>query len=314
MVEPPSSIAGLLIIFVAAIFLSPTDIRTDEILFLKVDNLTNMLRVTAPVAIIALGMTLVILTAGIDLSVGSTLALSSVVAAIGLSEWGFSVPVVIGIAMLAGGAVGLLNGSLIALLKVQPFVITLASMIGIRGLTRWLSKNENIGLRNAGEEATRFFNIFSQKSVMIGLFAILAMLFAFGLWGTVFGRYVRALGDNMKASVYAGLPIKRVQIAVYTITGLLAGLAGLLTCARTTTGNPNDGIAAELDVIAVVVIGGTSLAGGRGSIIGTVIGALIIAILTNILGLRNVDANEQLMLKAVIIVLAVVVQHRRATN
>lgn len=308
------SVAGLLIIFVAAIILSPTDIRSDEILFLKVDNLTNMLRVTAPVAIIALGMTLVILTAGIDLSVGSTLALSSVVAAIGLSEWGFNVPVAICIAMLAGGAVGLLNGSLIALLKVQPFVITLASMIGIRGLTRWLSQNENIGLRNAGEEATRFFTVFSQKSVMIGLFAILAMLFAIGLWGTVFGRYVRALGDNMKASVYAGLPIKRVQIAVYTITGLLAGLAGLLTCARTTTGNPNDGIAAELDVIAVVVIGGTSLAGGRGSIIGTVIGALIIAILTNILGLRNVDANEQLILKAVIIVLAVVVQHRRATN
>ena len=149
---------------------------------------------------------------------------------------------------------------------------------------------------------------------MIGLFAVLAVLFALLLSGTVFGRYVRALGDNPKASVYAGLPIKRVQIAVYTLTGLLAGLAGVLTCARTTTGNPNDGIAAELDVIAVVVIGGTSLAGGRGSIVGTVIGALIIAILVNILGLRNVGANEQLMLKAIIIVLAVVVQHQRPTS
>lgn len=308
------SIAALLIIFLTAIVLSPTDLRTDEILFLKADNLTNMLRVTAPVAIIALGMTLVILTAGIDLSVGSTLALCSVSAAVGLSEWNLSIPVVICMAMLAGGLVGFLNGSLIAMLKVQPFVITLASMIGIRGFTRWLSHNENVGLRNAGEEATRFFNTFSQKSVMIGLFAVLAIFFSLILWGTVFGRYVRALGDNFKASVYAGLPIKRVQIAVYTITGLLAGLAGLLTCARTTTGNPNDGIAAELDVIAVVVIGGTSLAGGRGSIIGTVIGALIIAILSNILGLRNVDANEQLMLKAVIIVLAVAVQHRQTTT
>ncbi len=308
------SIAALLVIFLTAIVLSPTDLRTDEILFLKADNLTNMLRVTAPVAIIALGMTLVILTAGIDLSVGSTLALCSVFAAVGLSEWNLSIPIVICMAMLVGGLVGFLNGSLIAMLKVQPFVITLASMIGIRGFTRWLSHNENVGLRNAGEEATRFFNTFSQKSVMIGLFAILAICFSLILWGTVFGRYVRALGDNFKASVYAGLPIKRVQIAVYTITGLLAGLAGLLTCARTTTGNPNDGIAAELDVIAVVVIGGTSLAGGRGSIIGTVIGALIIAILSNILGLRNVDANEQLMLKAVIIVLAVAVQHRQATT
>jgi ribose transport system permease protein len=308
------SLAGLVVIFIAAVLLSPTDMRTGEVLFLMSDNLTNMLRVTTPVAIIALGMTLVILTAGIDLSVGSTLALASVIMALGLAEWNLSIPVVLCLALLAGGAVGLLNGTLIALLRVQPFVITLASMIGIRGLARWLSKNENIGLRTAGDQATRFFETFSQKSVMIGLFVGLAILFALLLWGTVFGRYVRALGDNLKASVYAGLPIKRVQIAVYTITGLLAGLAGILTCARTTTGNPNDGIAAELDVIAVVVIGGTSLAGGRGSIIGTVIGALIIAILTNILGLRNVDANQQLMLKAVIIVLAVALQHRRATG
>ncbi len=130
----------------------------------------------------------------------------------------------------------------------------------------------------------------------------------------MFGRYVRALGDNPTASLYAGLPIKRVQLAVYAITGLLAGLAGVLTAARTTTGNPNDGIAAELDVIAVVVMGGTSLAGGRGSIAGTVIGALIICILANILGLRNVDANTQLMLKAGIIVLAVVLQQRRTAR
>ncbi|MCA9232134.1 MAG: ABC transporter permease [Planctomycetales bacterium] len=308
------SSAGLLVIFVAAILLSPTDLRTDEVLFLKADNLTNMLRVSAPVAIIALGMTLVILTGGIDLSVGSTLAFCSVVAALGLSEWNLGIFAAILLAILAGGAVGLLNGSLIAWLKVQPFVITLASMIGVRGLTRWLSNNQNIQLRTAGEVAVRFFEFFSQKTVMIGLFVLLAAVFALLLSGTVFGRYVRALGDNAKASVYAGLPIKRVQIAVYTLTGLLAGLAGVLTCARTTTGNPNDGIAAELDVIAVVVIGGTSLAGGRGSIVGTVIGALIIAILVNILGLRNVGANEQLMLKAVIIVVAVVMQHQRTSS
>lgn len=308
------SVAGLLVIFVAAILLSPSDLRTDEALFLKLDNLTNMLRVTSPVAIVALGMTLVILTAGIDLSVGSTLAFSSVFVALALSEWGLGIPAAILLAVLAGGLVGLVNGSLIALLKVQPFVITLASMIGIRGLTRWLSDNQNVQLRNAGDSAIRFFEFFSQKSVMIGVFVVLAGLFAFLLSSTVFGRYVRALGDNPKASLYAGLPTKRIQVAVYTLTGLLAGLAGVLTCARTTTGNPNDGIAAELDVIAVVVIGGTSLAGGRGSIIGTVIGALILAILVNILGLRNVGANEQLMLKAIIIVLAVVIQKQRSSN
>lgn len=308
------SASGLLIIFVLAILLSPTDIRSGDILFLKGDNLTNMLRVTAPVAIIALGMTLVILTAGIDLSVGSILALSSVLTAVGLAQWNLPMSVALGFAILAGGVVGFFNGMLIATLRVQPFVITLASMIGIRGVTRSLSNNENIGLRTAGEQAVWFVESFSQKPVMIGMFVVLATLFSLILWGTVFGRYVRALGDNPKAAAYAGLPIKRVQIAVYTLTGLLAGLAGVLTCARTTTGNPNDGIASELDVIAVVVIGGTSLAGGRGSIIGTVIGALIIAVLTNLLGLRNVDANSQLMLKAIIIVLAVVVQHRRVQN
>ena len=144
------SIAGLLIIFLAAVALSPKDLRTGDTLFLLTDNLTNMLRVTAPVAIIALGMTLVILTAGIDLSVGSTLAFSSVVVALALSEWGFGIPAALLLAIFAGGVVGLLNGSLIALLKVQPFVITLASMIGIRGLTRWLSNNQNIQLRSTG--------------------------------------------------------------------------------------------------------------------------------------------------------------------
>lgn len=308
------SLGVLLAIFIIAAVFSPRDLRSGQPLFLQPDNLTNMLRVTAPVALVALGMTLVILTAGIDLSVGSTLGLAAVVAALALAHWHLGVAASIALAVAAGGLVGLLNGSLVSLLRVQPFIITLASMIGVRGLTRSLCNNENIGLRTAGDEAVRFVETFAQKPVMIGLFIIFALVAAALLRSTVFGRYVRALGDNPTASLYAGLPIKRVQLAVYAITGLLAGLAGVLTAARTTTGNPNDGIAAELDVIAVVVMGGTSLAGGRGSIAGTVIGALIICILANILGLRNVDANTQLMLKAGIIVLAVVLQQRRTAR
>ena len=304
------SFAVLAFIFVVAVVVSPRDIRGNN-LFLNPENLTNMLRAITPVAIIALGMTLVILTAGIDLSVGATLALSATVTALGFAQWQYPLPVVIALALLAGLAVGIMNGTLIAWLRVQPFVITLASMIGIRGLTRMLSDNENIGLRTVGESAAYFVDTFSQKSVMIGIFLGLAVIFGALLSRTVFGRYTRALGDNPQAALYAGLPIKTVTIAVYALTGLLAGIAGVLNAARTSTGNPNDGIAMELDVIAVVVIGGTSLAGGRGTIIGTVIGALIIGILTNILGLRNVDANGQLMLKAVIIVLAVVLQQGR---
>mgnify|MGYP002623040312 CR=1 FL=1 len=304
------SFAVLAFIFVVAVVVSPLDIRGNN-LFLNPENLTNMLRAITPVAIIALGMTLVILTAGIDLSVGATLALSATVTALGFSQWQYPLPMVIALALLAGLAVGVMNGTLIAWLRVQPFVITLASMIGIRGLTRMLSDNENIGLRTVGESAAYFVDTFSQKSVMIGIFLGLAVIFGALLSRTVFGRYTRALGDNPQAALYAGLPIKTVTIAVYALTGLLAGIAGVLNAARTSTGNPNDGIAMELDVIAVVVIGGTSLAGGRGTIIGTVIGALIVGILTNILGLRNVDANGQLMLKAVIIVLAVVLQQGR---
>ncbi len=299
-------------VFIIAAMVSPRDLRSGRPLFLQPDNLTNMLRVTAPVGIIGLGMTLVILTAGIDLSVGSTLGLSAVVSALALAQWHLGMGASVALAVAAGGLVGLMNGTLVAWLRVQPFVITLASMIGVRGLTRSLCGNENIGLRAAGGEAARFADTLSQKPFMIGLFLLLAAAAGALLRGTVFGRYVRALGDNPLASAYAGLPVKRVRIAVYSITGLCAGLAGVLTAARTTTGNPNDGIAAELDVIAVVVIGGTALSGGRGSIGGTVVGALIVAILANILGLRNVDANTQLMLKAGIIVLAVVLQQRRS--
>ena len=304
------SIAVLATIFVAAVLISPRSMRGD-ILFLNPDNLTNMLRMIAPVAIIALGMTLVILTAGIDLSVGSTLALSATVTALGFAQWQLPTPLVIAVAVLAGLAVGTMNGTLIAFLRVQPFVITLASMIGIRGFTRLLSDNENIGLRTVGQAAADFVDTFSQKPVMIGAFLGLSVIFGVLLSRTVFGRYVRALGDNPRAALYAGLPIKTVTIAVYALVGLLAGFAGVLNAARTSTGNPNDGIAMELDVIAVVVIGGTSLAGGRGTIVGTLIGALIVGILTNILGLCNVDANWQLMLKAAIIIVAVVLQKGR---
>ena len=305
------SLAVLAFIFVGAVVISPRGELRGDNLFLNPENLTNMLRAITPVAIIALGMTLVILTAGIDLSVGATLALSATVTALGFAQWQYPLPVVITLALLAGLAVGIMNGALIAALRVQPFVITLAAMIGVRGLTRMLSDNENIGLRTVGENAAYFVDSFSQKPVMIGVFLGLAVIFGALLSRTVFGRYTRALGDNPQAALYAGLPIKTVTIAVYALTGLLAGVAGVLNAARTSTGNPNDGIAMELDVIAVVVIGGTSLAGGRGTIIGTVIGALIVGILTNILGLRNVDANAQLMLKAVIIVLAVVLQQGR---
>jgi ribose/xylose/arabinose/galactoside ABC-type transport system permease subunit len=127
----------------------------------------------------------------------------------------------------------------------------------------------------------------------------------------VFGRYVRAVGDNERAALYAGLPVRRTKIWVYTLSGALAGLAGVLYAAENHQGNPNAGVAYELDAIAAAVIGGTALSGGRGSIFGTVLGTLIMGVLTNMLRLNNVDSNVEMMIKAVIILLAVVVQRER---
>ena len=313
---------GLLVlvgIFVLAVLISPHSFSGESI-FLTAGNLTDTLRVVAPVGIMALAMTFVILTAGIDLSVGSTVALSGVVVALLLTRWdsGLSptghASVAVVAALAAGSLVGALNGSLVALMEIQPFIITLASMIGVRGFSLWLSGNERIGLGVGHDVAGEFGEVLSGKGLMIGAFAVSAAVFAIILHRTVFGRYVRAIGDNALAARYSGLPVRRVQLAVYTLSGLAAAIAGVLLAARTTTGDPNAGIAMELDVIAVVVIGGTSLAGGKGTIGGTVVGTLIIGILTNILGLRNVDSNQQLMIKAFIIICAVALQRKSKSS
>jgi ribose/xylose/arabinose/galactoside ABC-type transport system permease subunit len=285
-----------------------------EIIFLSAGNLTDALRSVTPVGIAALAMTLVIISGGIDLSVGSIVALAGVISARLLVDWhgapNAQIQIFVAVSVTLGSCllVGLLNGILTSCLSIQPFVITLASMIGIRGLALWLSNNERIGLGIGQDAAGRFGALLSSKGTMILVFALLLLAFLAILNRTVFGRYLRALGDNASAARHAGLPVKGVQIAVYGLSGLMAGIAGLLIAARTTTGDPNAGIAMELDTIAVVVIGGASLAGGRGGILGTLNGTLIVGMVANILGLRNVDFNLQLVLKACIIVLAVALQ------
>ncbi|MCC7374174.1 MAG: ABC transporter permease [Verrucomicrobiales bacterium] len=290
--------------------------RTSQggIIFLSGGNLTDALRAVTPVGIAALAMTLVIVSGGIDLSVGSIVALAGVVSARLLVHWQDApdpptqIVVAIGTTLVVCLLVGLVNGVLTSCLSIQPFVITLASMIGIRGLALWLSNNERIGLGVGQDAAGQFGTLLSSKGTMLLVFAALLLVFLAILNRTVFGRYLRALGDNASAARHAGLPVRKIQIAVYGLSGLMAGVAGLLIAARTTTGDPNAGVAMELDTIAVVVIGGASLAGGRGGILGTLNGTLIVGMVTNILGLRNVDFNLQLVLKACIIVLAVALQ------
>ena len=300
-----ASLAG--IVFLAAIF-TPTRI------FLDPGNLTDILRQVAVTGIIALAMTFVILTAGIDLSVGSTLALATSIVAMGVTRSGGSILWAICAAVAASALVGAVNGACVAWLKIQPFVVTLATMIGIRGLAKWLTGNANIDIGFGQDTAARFAEMLRTKPVVIGTWAVLAVIFWLLLERTVFGRHVKAVGDNETAARYAGLPVRAVKIWVYTLAGALAGVGGVLYAAENHQGNPNAGVAYELDAIAAVVIGGTRLAGGSGSIIGTIVGTLTIGVLTNMLRLNNVDSNVEMMLKAVIILLAVAVQRRERST
>lgn len=295
---------------------SPTTFAGSNIFF-QLGNLTDILRQISLIGILSLSMTFVILTGGIDLSVGSLLAFASSSVAIGLTQHWIGTSVLVHMSLAIASAVlltmmlGALNGLMVAKLNVQPFVVTLASMIGVRGLAKWMSNNENIDIGFGTDAASRFAAIFRLKSVVIVTYGLLAAIFGLVLVRTVFGRYVRAVGDNEKAALYTGLPIRTVKLWVYALSGLLSGYAGVLYAAANHQGNPNAGNAYELDAIAAVVIGGTPLTGGRGSIPGTVIGTLIMGVLTNMLRLNNVDSNAEMMIKAVIIVLAVVVQRER---
>jgi ribose transport system permease protein len=307
------ALAGIVIL---AIAISPTAADGSRI-FLDAGNLTDILRQISLIGIISLAMTFVILTAGIDLSVGSVLALATTLAAMLLTRaWPTAsypshIARAIAVVLAISAAAGALNGVVIATLRMQPFIVTLASMIGIRGLAKWLSSNENIDIGFGRDVAAEFAAVFRQKWVVIGSYVAAAAVFWVLLARTVFGRHVRAIGDNERAAEYAGLPIRRTKIWVYTLAGLLSGFAGVLYAAENHQGNPNAGVAYELDAIAAVVIGGTRLAGGKGSISGTIIGVLIMGILTNMLRLKNVDSNVEMMIKAVIIVLAVAVQRER---
>jgi ribose transport system permease protein len=307
------TLSALIAIVVLAVVTSPRAFD-GSVIFLQLGNLTDILRQVSLIGILSTAMTFVIMTAGIDLGVGSVLALSSTITAMVLTRtWqngpvGASIASAIAIAVGVCALTGTLNGVLVANLRIQPFIVTLASMIGIRGLAKWLTSNENIDIGFGQDLASRFAIIFRQKWIVIASYAVLAGAFGILLAKTVFGRYVRAVGDNERAALYTGLPVKRTKVWVYTISGALAGFAGVLYAAENHQGNPNAGVAYELDAIAAAVIGGTRLAGGTGSIFGTVLGTLIMGVLTNMLRLNNVDSNVEMMIKAVIILLAVVLQ------
>lgn len=277
--------------------------------FLTVGNIFNVLRQVSINALIGFGMTFVILTGGIDLSVGSIIALSSAFAA-GMMASGTNSWLAIGVGVLSGTLMGTINGVVIARGKVAPFIATLATMTIFRGLTLVYTQGKPItGLPDA-------FGMIGRGYLLEIPMPVIWMLVAFGalyvlLKYTSFGRHVFALGGNEEATRLSGINTSRVKVLVYSISGLLASISGIILTSRLNSAQPTAGTSYELDAIAAVVLGGTSLAGGKGWIVGTLIGAMIIGILDNGLNLMNVSSFYQLVVKGGVILLAVLLDRSK---
>ncbi|RKL67293.1 ribose ABC transporter permease [Salipaludibacillus neizhouensis] len=274
-------------------------------------NIMNILKQSSITAILAAGMTVVILTGGIDLSVGSILALSGVVSVM-LSNAGVPVPVAMAAGVAVGYAAGAINGYFTAVPKLPAFIVTLGSMTYVRGLAYVITGgypvvliSENFKFIGAGY----FLGVPTPVYVMTIVYIIMFIVLKY----TLFGRHIYAVGGNEEASRLTGIKVERTLIHAYSISGLLAGLAGVVMASRLYSGQPMVGVASELDAIAAVILGGTSFVGGRGRIQGTIIGVFIIAVLTNGMTLLNVDYYWQQVVMGVVIILAVLLDRIRRT-
>ncbi len=310
------SIIGFILLFIIACFVCVKDGRNN---FLAVNNLMNVLRAVSENGIIAIGMTMVILLGGVDLSVGAVIALVGTGAATMMMQWHWGFLLTVLLSLLIGAAFGFFNGTVITRMRMQPFLVTLASMNIARGLARMWSNGSGVPLSytpgNAPVEfsylAERLFGVVPVPAI---IFIVLTAIFAWVLKFTRFGRQVYATGGNKRAAHLAGINVKRITLAVFMLSAMLAAVAGMIHAAQTTQGGPNDGMGYELNAIAAVCIGGTSLAGGKGTVFGTCIGALILGLLDNIMGLNAVDSNIQLIVKGLIVIMAVFMQAGKPTD
>jgi ribose/xylose/arabinose/galactoside ABC-type transport system permease subunit len=241
-------------------------------------NLMTMARQTVVVAIGAVGMTFVIMLGGIDLSIGSAVALSTVVVARVLRA-DASILLAIAAGLAVPGLAGLCNGALVAGLRIPPFIVTLGTMSLLRGAAKGLAGEQKIDADPRGLDGWMLPSVAGFLPIGVWLALAVAGIAAVALEYTVFGRHVVAIGSNEQTARLCGVPVAAVRIAVYTLAGALAGLAGLLEFATLTVGDPTDSIGLELEVIAAVVIGGASLSGGQGSIIGAMVGALLMTVI-----------------------------------
>lgn len=276
--------------------------------FLTANNLLNLLLQVTSNALIAFGMTFVILTGGIDLSVGSILALSSALTA-GLLGSGMPVTLAILISLILGCILGMMNGLLISYGKLAPFIVTLATMTIFRGATLVYTNGNPI---TKGLSDTFLFQFLGQGYIVGIPFPVIIMFIVFIvlyvlLHKTAFGKSVYAIGGNEKAAYISGVKLNKVKIIIYSISGMMASISGLIITSRLSSAQPTAGASYEMDAIAAVVLGGTSLSGGKGRILGTLIAALIIGVLNNGLNIIGVSAFWQQVVKGVVILIAVLI-------
>lgn len=313
---------GVLIAFVLLLIIN---IATRGGNFLQIENLRNLVSQNATVGLIAIGMTFVIITGGIDLAVGSLVAMCGAVVILTLNKMGVSAPAmaisVAGLAAIGVGALmGLFNGVIIAYARVAPFIVTLAGLAGFRSLALVLGQGGEIrstvpefqtfgfgGLAIPGVKNAAGAPVLLYWSAII--FIVVALLAGFLLNRTRFGRYVIAVGANERAAHYSAIDTRKVKVWVYTILGALVGLSAFLVTARmNSVGTGSVGLYYELDAIAAVVIGGTSLRGGKGRIWGTVVGVLLLTLISNMMTAYGVDTNWQGLVRGAVILLAVLLQ------
>ncbi|HEY3781207.1 MAG TPA: ABC transporter permease [Fimbriimonadaceae bacterium] len=290
-------LAGLALLFIAAHFLSSD--------FFVAQNWVNILKQLAIPGVLAIGMTFVVLTGGIDLSVGSHLALLNVI----LATWAkhnANIWLSCGYVILWGVLIGAFLGWLVGRLRMQPFIVTLGAMVTLRGIAYVYSDRSIVS--GFGDRFDAFEKPF--LGLPISGWILIALTLAAGLIlsKTVLGRRIYALGGSETASTYSGVPVNRVRIAAYAMNGLCVAVAAILFTARSSSGTPSAGLGYELDAIAAVVVGGASLFGGVGDAFGTLVGALFIVCVNNLLQLRSVDTNIAQAWKGVIILLAVYMQ------
>ncbi|HJP82457.1 MAG TPA: ABC transporter permease [Fimbriimonadaceae bacterium] len=307
-------VAALFLLFgIFAVLLA----RQDKSGFLSLGNVETILRQSTPVCIAALGMTLVIITAGIDLSIGSVVAFVSVVVAWFLVR-GMYPAVAFAAGIVSGAAFGFLNGVLVSRIKVGAFIVTLATMLVARGAATGLANEQKIDAPMSWLNSLLAVLDSDQKWMLlpsgVWVMVILAILTHWILNSTRFGRHAVAVGSNERAALYSGISVDRVKLAVYTLMGIFAGFAGVMMYARLSVGDPSTAEGFELSVIAAVVIGGASLSGGQGSILGSILGALIMATINAGCSQLGMSNWIQQMITGGIIVISVMLDRVRVAR